>query len=35
MTAGVWVVIMLLISFVILLCMNLVSGRRSKIQRRW
>ena len=35
MTAGVWVVIMLLISFVILLCMNLVSGRRFKIQRRW
>lgn len=35
MTAGVWVVIMLLISFVILLCMNLVTGRRSKIQRRW
>ena len=27
--------LLLLISFVILLCMNLVSGRRSKIQRRW
>ena len=27
--------LLLLISFVILLCMNLVSGRRFKIQRRW
>lgn len=35
LTAGVWVVIMLLLSFVILLCMNLVSGRHSKLRRRW
>lgn len=35
LTAGIWVVIMLLLSFVILLCMNLVSGRRSKLRRRW
>jgi molybdate transport system permease protein len=34
-TAGIWVVIMLLISFAILLCMNLISSRRNKLPRRW
>jgi molybdate transport system permease protein len=34
-TAGVWCVIMMLIAFVILLIMNLVSGKGMKNIRRW
>jgi molybdate transport system permease protein len=34
-TAGVWCVIMMLIAFVILLVMNLVSGKGMKNLRRW
>lgn len=35
MTAGVWVLIVLLIAFVIVFLMNLISGRKMKNIRRW
>ena len=34
-TAGVWVAIIMLISFGILVIMNLISGRKIKNQKRW
>ncbi len=35
MTAGVWVMIVMLVAFVLILFMNLVSGRNMKNIRRW
>lgn len=35
LTAGVWVIIMLIIAFIILLAMNLISGKGMKNVRRW
>lgn len=35
LTAGIWCLIMLLIAFVILLIMNLISGKGMKSVRRW
>ena len=35
LTAGIWVLIMLAIAFVILLAMNLISGKRMKNIHRW
>jgi molybdate transport system permease protein len=34
-TAGVWVVIMLVIAFVIVLAMNLVGSRGRNTEKRW
>ena len=35
LTAGIWVIIMLAIAFVILLAMNLISGKGMKNVHRW
>lgn len=35
MTAGVWVIIVLIIAFIIVLAMNLFIGKRMKNVRRW
>ena len=35
LTAGVWVIIMLAIAFIILLAMNLISGKGMKNVHRW
>jgi len=35
LTAGIWVLIVMIIAFVIMLLMNLFSGRASRIQVRW
>ena len=35
LTAGVWVVIIMLISFVIIFVMNLITGKRMKYVKRW
>ena len=34
-TAGVWVAIIMLISFGIVVIMNLISGKKIKNQKRW
>lgn len=34
-TAGIWVAIILVIAFVIVLAMNLISGKKIKNQKRW
>ena len=35
MTAGIWVVIIMLVAFVLIFLMNLVTGRNMKNIRRW
>ena len=35
LTAGIWVGIVMLIAFAIVFFMNLVSGKRTKQNRRW
>ena len=35
MTAGIWVVIIMLVAFVLIVLMNLVTGRNTKNIRRW
>ena len=35
MTAGIWVVIIMLVAFVLIFLMNLVTGRNMKNSRRW
>ena len=35
MTAGVWVVVMLLIALIIIISINLISGSKSRRSRRW
>lgn len=35
MTAGVWVIIVMLIAFAVIVLMNLISGRKMKNIKRW
>ena len=35
LTAGIWVVIIMLVAFVLIVLMNLVTGRNTKNIRRW
>ena len=35
MTAGIWVVIIMLVAFVLIVLMNLVTGQNTKNIRRW
>ena len=35
MTAGVWVIIVMLIAFGVIVLMNLISGRKMKNIKRW
>ena len=35
LTAGVWVVIVMLIAFVVIVLMNLISGKKMKQVKRW
>ena len=35
LTAGIWVVIIMLVAFVLIVLMNLVTGQNTKNIRRW